>query len=267
MSIKIKLENFEGPFDLLLYLVRKNELDIWDIPISEITRQYLEYIHLMQMLDLEIAGEFIEMVAYLILIKTRMLLPSEQMEDEEGEPEDPRKELALQLLEYARFKDVSNHFEVYENNNYYQLPHIPPDIKIEADPDKDVEISLHSITFFDLLTAFQSALKNKPVMVQHEITKIKVTTEEQSRYILKKLHRKKGPILFKELFQHKPEKIVLIVTFLSILDLMRLNLISVNQTQPYHDFQIVPQTESPLEKYEEILKQRIGERDGKPIEE
>lgn len=266
MSIKIKLQNFEGPFDLLLYLVRKNEINIWDIPIAEITRQYLEYIHLMHMLDLEIAGEFIDMVAYLILIKTRMLLPQEDLEDEESEMEDPRKELALQLIEYARYKDVTSYFGMMENNNYYQVPHYAPEIKVEKSVEEEIGISLDTITFFDLLTAFKIALKNRPKIVQHEIVKIKVTTDQQSRYILKKLEQKKGPIFFADALKTIKEKIVIIVTFLSILDLVKLGLITVNQTEPYNDFQIVPMKENLLQEYEKIQEVRLGVKNGNSIE-
>jgi segregation and condensation protein A len=216
----------------------------------------------MQMLDLEIAGEFIEMVAYLILIKTRMLLPAPETEGEDEEPEDPRKELALQILEYARFKEMSGRLEVMENNNYYQIPHKAPEIKIEKSPEDEVEISLESFTFYDLLTAFKIALENRPKIFQHEVVKVKVTTEEQSRFILKKLTRKGGPILFRDLMKKIEEKIVVIVTFLSLLDLMKLGFVSVNQTGPFMDFQIVPLKSNLLEEFEKIQRLRVGEKNG-----
>lgn len=256
MSIKVKLQNFEGPFDLLLYLVRKNEVNIWDIPITEIIRQYLEYIHLMQLLDLEVAGEFIEMVAELILIKTRMLLPQEPGENEE-EAEDPVKNLAIRILEYARFKDASFSLEQLESLNYYQIPHSPPDITIEKTGD-DLEVSLAAITFFDLLTAFKTVLQNRPRIIQHEVETIKVTTESQSRYLLRLLEKRKSPVFFGEILKQVKGKVVLIVTFLSILDLMKVGLISVVQTSNFHDFQIVPLKEQLVEEFEKLHQQRMG---------
>jgi len=260
MSVKVKIEKFEGPFDLLLYLIRKHEINIWDIPIAQITKQYLEYINLMQMLDLEVAGEFIEMVAILMLIKARTLIPHD--EDEEDEDyEDPRRELALQLLEYARFKDVSVELDYHENKNRLEIPHEAIEVKIDRDSEKETEEYLDNVTLFDLLTAFKRAMDNIPKDVVHEVKKIKVTTDMQSRFLLNKLKSGK-PLFFNELFKKVSEKIVVIVTFMSILDLMRMQLVTVNQANPYHDFQIQPLKTELLQEYEKIQLIRLGKENG-----
>ncbi|MCK5076677.1 MAG: segregation/condensation protein A [Calditrichia bacterium] len=260
MSVKVKIEKFEGPFDLLLYLIRKNEINVWDIPIAEITKQYLEYVHLMQMLDLEIAGEFVEMVAILMLIKTRTLIPAENDEDDE-DYEDPRKELALQLLEYARFKDVSYEMEYHENKNRLEIPHEAVEIQIEKDEVKETEEFLDNVTLFDLLTAFKQALDNMPKEIIHEVKKIKVTTDMQSRFVLNKLLQGK-PLFFKELFTKAAGKMVVIVTFMSILDLMRMELVTVNQANPYNDFQLQPLKDDLIQEYEKIQQIRLGKENG-----
>ncbi len=261
MTVNVKIEKFEGPFDLLLYLIRKNEINIWDIPIAEITNQYLEYINLMQMLDLEIAGEFIEMVAILMLIKTRTLIPVESDEEGDEELEDPRREFALKLLEYARFKDIAADFDFMENNNRMEIPHQELELKIEKKPETEFEEYLDNVTLFDLLTAFKHAMNNMPKEVVHEVKKIKVNTEMQSLFLLDKLKNGR-PVFFKEIFEKFTEKIVVIVTFMSILDLMRMKLITVNQTDIYANFQIVPLKDNLIEEYNKIHEIRLGTTDG-----
>lgn len=260
MSVKVKIEKFEGPFDLLLYLIRKHEINVWDIPIAQITKQYLEYINLMKILDLEVAGEYIEMVAILLLIKARTLIPREADEEDE-EFEDPRRELALQLLEYARFKDVSAEMDYYENKNRLETPHEAVEIKIEKDLEKETEEYLDNVTLFDLLTAFKQAMDSIPKNIVHEVKKIKITTDIQSRFVLDKLISGK-PLFFNELFKTMTEKIVIIVTFMSILDLMRMQLITVNQANQYNDFQLKPLKENLMLEYEKIQQIRLGKENG-----
>ncbi len=141
MSYKVKLEVFEGPLDLLLYLIKKEEVNIYDIPIAKITDQYLEYLELMQLMDLDIAGEFLVMAATLMHIKSRMLLPPDQLEEEEAE-EDPRAELVRRLLEYKKFKEAASQLATMESQQKHFFPRVgtlkpeevlaPKDILFEA---------------------------------------------------------------------------------------------------------------------------------------
>jgi len=233
-SYKVRLENFEGPLDLLLHLIRQQEVDIYDIPIAEITRQYLEYVDLMRELDLEVAGEFILMAATLIQIKVRMLLPRETS-DEEGEEEDPRAELVRQLLDYQRFKEVSEDLGEKEDNRrrLFTRSYFEWEKQYE-----EKEIVLKDLTLFDLLTAFKSALDNAPKIDSHTVTTVVVTIEDQIKYIEEKLEAK-DRIPFGELMAEFKERIVIIVTFMAILHLIRDNKIRVQQASIFSEIYIL----------------------------
>lgn len=252
---KIKLPVFEGPFDLLLYLIRKNEIDIYDIPIAQITREYLEYINLMQMLDLEIAGEFIEMVATLILIKTRMLLPN-PTEDHAEELEDPRLQLTLQLLEYRRFKESAEHLQQLEETRRKYFPRRSREKKRVWDSAADEDDFEIDATLFDLLAAFKKALDNMPKITFHQVKPIRITIEDQVRHIMDHLEGK-SHVFFHEIVKGLPEKIHIIVTFMALLDLVRINLIAAKQGEPFQDIRLVPVGEISMSRYltlREILK-------------
>lgn len=235
MTYRIKLDAFEGPFDLLLFLIRKHEVDIYDIPIHDITRQFQEYIELLKMLDLEVAGEFIEMVAILMNIKARMLLPRPLgMSDDEYE--DPRTELVERLIEYQRFKEVAEDMHEIEakqrkifGRKYFQ--------KIESPNEDTDETYLSDVTLFDLLLAFKKALDNMPKVTYHEVKMIDVTIEHQTEYILHKISGQ-TMILFSELINEIKEKIVIVVTFLALLEMIRTKKIVVRQSSAFEDIRI-----------------------------
>ena len=235
MTYRIKLDVFEGPFDLLLFLIRKHEVDIYDIPIHDITRQFQEYIELMKILDLEVAGEFIEMVAILMNIKARMLLPKPLgMSDDEYE--DPRTELVERLIEYQRYKEAAEDMHEFEAKQrkifwrkYFQ--------KTESPNEDTDETYLSNITLFDLLLAFKMALDNMPKVTYHEVKKIDVTIEQQTEYILHKISSQ-SMILFSELINEIKEKIVIVVTFLAILDMIKTKKIVVRQSGTFEDIRI-----------------------------
>jgi len=219
---------------LLLHLIRQHEVDIYDIPIAEITRQYLEYIDLMRELDLEIAGEFILMAATLIQIKVRMLLPRDNVE-EEGEEEDPRAELVRQLLDYQRFKEVSE--ELYQKENTRRRIFTRAYFEWEKQYEEK-EIVLKDLTLFDLLTAFKSALDKAPKVDTHTVTTVVVTIEDQIAYIEQKLSENQR-IIFGELMAEFKERIVIIATFLAILHLIRDNKIRVQQASLFSEIYIL----------------------------
>jgi len=235
MQYRVKLDIFEGPFDLLLYLIRKHEVDIYDIPIHDITDQFLEYLELMKILDLEIAGEFIEMVAILMNIKARMLLPKPVLGDDD-EAEDPRTELVERLLEYKKFKEAAEDIRVYEDRrrNLFSRKYFP---QVKEKQEISHEEYLQDVTLFDLLLAFKKALDNMPKVTYHEVKKIEVTIEEQSQFILTKFGDTKM-ILFSELVKNIKDRIIIIVTFLALLDLIRSKRVSVQQYRVFEDIQI-----------------------------
>jgi segregation and condensation protein A len=235
MAYRIKLDIFEGPFDLLLFLIKKNEVDIYDIPIHEITVQFLEYVELIKMLDLEIAGEFIEMVAILMNIKARLLLPA-PVGIGEDEIEDPRTELVERLLEYQRFKLAGSDMGTLEDKKrlLYNRAYFPA---AESKEEVSTEEFLKDISLFDLLLAFKKALDNMPKVTYHEVHRIEVTIEQQTQFILNQL-QVKNMVLFSELVREIRERIVIIVTFVALLEMIRARRILVNQSELFDDIRI-----------------------------
>ncbi len=236
MRYRVKLDIFEGPFDLLLFLIRKNEVDIYDIPISEITEQFLGYIGALELLDLNVAGDFIEMVAILMHIKARLLLPKPEIEGED--PEDPRLELVERLIEYKRFKEASYELDDLEEKRQKLYPRKYFDYLPLQEEISDEEF-LEKVNLFDLMVAFKKAIDAMPKVTYHEVRKIEVTVEEQSEYILNQLKSKKV-LLFQDLMREFKEKIVLIVTFVSLLELVRNGKVIVRQSKVFDDIRIKP---------------------------
>jgi segregation and condensation protein A len=231
-AYRVRLPNFEGPLDLLCFLIKKEELDIYDIPIALITRQYLEYINLMRELDLEVAGEFILMAATLIQIKVRMLLPRAPEEGEEEE--DPRADLVRQLLEYRRYKEVAESLVTMEDRqsrifhrSYFEW----------QKPFRSREIVLKDMTLFDLLSAFKDVLDNAPKTSYHEVQPIGATIEEQAELILKSLENR-DHVLFRDLMTAVKERIIMVVTFIAILELIKSKRIVVRQADVFGEIWI-----------------------------
>ncbi len=234
MSYRVALENFEGPLDLLLFLIKKNEVDIHDIPIARITEQYLAYLEVLEFLDLENAGEFILMAATLIRIKAKMLLPRPETEDEEAE--DPRDELVQRLLEYQAYKEVAGELSSLETRqrHYYPLTNFG----FKADEAQEAEPPMPAVSLFDLMAAFVEVLKRAPARAEHTVEHIPVTTEEQARFILEYVEKKER-VLFTELMTQVKERIILIVTFVALLELVKSKRLSLNQTQPFSEIWIL----------------------------
>jgi segregation and condensation protein A len=229
---KIKLHDFEGPFDLLLFFVKRDELDIYDIPIARITKEFLEYVQFMRMLDLDVAGEFIVMASTLMQIKARMLLPRD--EEGEEEEEDPRAELIRRLLEYKRYKEMSYRFGRLEAKQMHHRfrTNFTYDER-ETLPDED-EAILRNVTLFDLISAFKRAIDKMPRIRHHMVERIPVSVEEQMSMILESLAQK-GEMGFYTLISDMA-KIEIVVTFVAILEMVKENKISLEQTKPYEDF-------------------------------
>ncbi|MBU4311898.1 MAG: segregation/condensation protein A [Candidatus Omnitrophica bacterium] len=231
MSYKVKLEVFEGPLDLLLYLIKKNEIDIYDIPISVITEQYLEYLELMRMLDLNIAGEFLVMAATLIHIKSKMLLPPEEKEILPEEEEDPREELVRRLLEYKRFKEVAGVLQDLEGQRKKMFTRSSV---LELGPDE----KFFEANVFDLITALTRVLKDVPKEIFQEIVKDEFTVEQKVHDLLHMLVEK--PVIhLSELFKAAKNKSEIVATFLAVLELIRLKEIIVVQKHSFSEIEII----------------------------
>ncbi|GBD89570.1 segregation and condensation protein A [bacterium BMS3Abin04] len=229
---KVKLNTFEGPLDLLLFFIKRDELDIYDIPISRITKEFIGYLSLMEKLDLEVAGDFLLMASTLMLIKVRMLLPKEV--DEKGEEIDPRSDLVNALLEYKRYKEMAEEFSVLESHqrkiNY--RGYFSADNK-EAPPELDK--LLKNITIYDLISAFKNALAEKPKDKIHEINRINISLEDQIEYIMGKI-KDSNSINFIDLVLGITEKLRIVVTFIALLELVKMNRIGLKESRNYNDF-------------------------------
>jgi len=231
MSYKVKLDVFEGPLDLLLYLIKKNEIDIYDIPIATITEQYLEYLELMRMLDLNIAGEFLVIAATLIHIKSKMLLPPDEKELLPEEEEDPREELVRRLVEYKKFKEVAGILQDLEGQRKKMFTR---DIPFEVEPGE----VFFEASLFDLITAFTRVLKDVPKEMFQEIIKDEFTVEQKVHDLLHMLVVTPAISLF-ELFKNSKNKTEIIAMFLAVLELIRLKEIIVVQKKNFSDIEIV----------------------------
>lgn len=233
-TYKVSLKDFEGPLDLLLFFIKRDELDIYDIPISKILKEFLEYLHFIEELDLEVAGEFIMMASTLMHIKARMLLPREV--NEKGEDIDPREELVNRLIEYMRYKEMTTQLSELEAQRrkitfrqYFKYD--------EATPPHDFEVLLKNITLYDLAKAFKRVIDSLPKITEHTITKTPVNTEEQLEYVINKLEAR-GEIEFKELVSGMTEKLRIIVTFIVLLELIKNRVVTVIGGEDFNNFVI-----------------------------
>ncbi|MEW6653389.1 MAG: segregation/condensation protein A [Bacteroidota bacterium] len=231
---KIHLNTFEGPLDLLLFFIKRDELDIYDIPISRITKEFIEYLHLLEQLDLETAGEFILMASTLMQIKVKMLLP--RVVDEKGEEIDPRADLVKALLEYKRYKEMSEEFSFMESNqrNYMYRGNYDSDAR-ETPPD--YEVLLKNISIYDLIKAFKKVLLDKPAEHVHQITKWNVTIDEQMEYVNNKL-REKPEMSFLELMIDLNDRIRIVVTFIAMLEMVKAGSVGMRESGVLNDFTI-----------------------------
>jgi segregation and condensation protein A len=231
MTTQVQLEIFEGPLDLLLHLIKKNEVSITDIPIAAITEQYLATLEVMQTLNLDVAGEFLVMAATLVHIKSRMLLPLTNDEDAEEEGPDPRAELVQRLLEYQRFKDAAAQLERRDVLARDVFVRAAPRAE-EVDPPGFREVSV-----FELFSALRRVMERLPKEAVHEVTLEKITVREKMTLLLDIL-RAKGPTLFESLFAEVKTRMEVVVTFLAMLELVKVRAIRIFQDEMSGPIQI-----------------------------
>ena len=246
MNFEVKLPLFEGPFDLLLFFIQRDELDIHDIPISKITEDFLGYIHHLENMNVEVASEFILVAATLMRIKAKMLLPRPVI-NEEGEEIDPREELVRHLLEYKKYKSIIGELTKLESDRLdrEKRGNVVKEIKHLAEVS-NVESELQDLDLYKLLKVYQRVLKrheyekNRPV---HKVVQYPYTISDQKTHILNSL-TSKDKLSFEEVIKDNPEKIAVIFNFLAILELLQLRMITIHLGEGFNNFWI--------EKLEEV---------------
>lgn len=229
LPYQVRIENFEGPLDLLLHLIKKNEINIYDIPIAMIAQQYLGYIEAMKDLNLNVAGEFLVMAATLLQIKSKMLLPVDETAEDEEDGPDPREELVRRLLEYKTFKEAARQLDTQERmwREIYSRQPVPEEETVESD-----EALLDNIGLFDLVDALQGILNRNPGKKLLEIIPDNLTVRDRMNVILEALEKQES-IAFEALFESSCHRMVIIVTFLALLELIRLRTIRVYQAEGF----------------------------------
>jgi segregation and condensation protein A len=241
LPYQVRIQNFEGPLDLLLHLIRKSEINIYDIPINLIAQQYLSYIEAMKDLNLTVAGEFLVMAATLLQIKSKMLLPADETAVDEEDGADPREELVRRLLEYKKFKDAARQLDEHERlwREIYSREQSPT-VELESD-----ETLLEHVSLFDLVDVLQGILDRNPGKTLMEIVPDNLTVRERMNAILEMLEGQES-VNFVELFEPSCHRLVIIVTFLALLELMRLRTARVFQAEHFgpilvsRSFSLVP---------------------------
>ena len=235
VDFDVHLSNFEGPLDLLLHLIRKNEMDIYDIPMAEITRQYLTILDVMQELNLDVAGEFLLMAATLLHIKSRLLLPSSDPEEDAAEEEDPRAELVRRLLEYQKYKEAAATIERY--------PWLGREVFARDFPAPELmeggETELEAVGLFELVEAFRALLKEAPEPYVHEVEVERLSVSDRINAVLSLLMTR-GSLAFMELFSGRPDRPEVVVTFLAMLELVKLRAIRLMQNGRFGPIWLYP---------------------------
>ncbi len=237
---KVQFEVFEGPLDLLLYLVRKEEVDIYEVNLTKLATSFIEYVELMRQLDLDIAGEFLVMASTLMYIKSRELLPVDQQVIVEGEEEgeDPRWELIRQLVEYKKFKDVAARLQERELAQENIFPRLP------GKPDFETPAPKLQVSLFDLINAVNGILKRFQLQETRDIFEDKWTVSEKIESLINAL-KEKSRVKFTELFAAATSRTEVVVTFLALLELIRLKQLVFAQPEPFSEIEISRATETP----------------------
>ena len=233
LDYTFRLEGFEGPLDLLLHLIQKNELDIFNIPIALVTKQYLEYLQLIKVLNLDVAGEYLLMASTLLYIKSKMLLPK-SLEGEEEE-EDPRAELVRRLLEYQQYKQAAGELEkrpMLDRDVFIRL--MAPELE-EVPEEERIEVNL-----FELLEAFRQVLERVRADTVHEVILEHLSVEDKIQEILTLLGRENRSMAFHRLFPEQASRRVVVITLLAILELVKMKRIRIFQLVPFETIRVSP---------------------------
>ena len=236
MAYRVQLENFEGPLDLLLYFIRRDELDIYDIPIAQITKDFVDMIEEWKRMNMLVAGEFIVMASTLMRVKAKMMIPRPEL-DEAGEIIDPRTELMQQLIDYKRFRDAAGMLNSMADDRSHVVPRqFEQDIKIIE--GEEIGSLLHEVTLYDLARVFKEAMENRPIMSQFELNREPIKLEQQKEFLFK-FFDGDGRLRFSTLLKELQTRMEIIVTFLAILDLVREGTCTFEQNDVFDEIELV----------------------------
>ena len=242
---QVHIENFDGPLDLLLHLIKKNEMDLYDIPIAEITAQYLEILDTMQTLNLDVAGEFLLMAATLVHVKSRMLLPKVTEDETEEEESDPRAELVRRLLEYQKYKDAAEELDSCPKLNHDVFDRFAPEPEVLEKSDG----GFAEVGLFDLLAALNDVLSQTPEPSFHSVDVDYLSVTDRINAILDRLQGEQS-LAFDDLFAERFVRQDVIVTFLAMLELVRMRMIRFMQNQRFGTIWLMPAVEVSPEEIE-----------------
>ncbi len=235
--LRLHLDRFEGPFEVLLYLIRAQEIDVFDIPIVKITEQYLRFLDILREESLDVAGEFVVLAATLIQIKSRMLLPADvdAEDDEPMEEEDPRLELVEKLIEYRKYRDIAERLQELEElrENWYAR-NVKPEIEPDETEEEFIEVSL-----YDLIEAFRGVLRFFTDDVFHTVQAEGASVDEKIAHIEEELEEK-GSVAWTDLFRACTSRVELVCCFLAILELTRMGRISIHQHRAFDEIRLFP---------------------------
>ncbi len=249
-KFEIKLPLFEGPFDLLLFFIERDELDIYDIPISKITADFLDYLHHLEKMNVEVASEFILVAATLMRIKAKMLLPRPTL-DEAGNEIDPREELVRHLLEYKKYKTIISELSEMESERLdrERRGNLMKEIRKLAE-GVNVDAEMQDLDLYKMMRVFEKVMsryeleKNKPI---HEVVQYPYSIDGQKNYILSRVGTaEKGRVSFVDIIQDKPEKILVIYNFLAILELLQLAKVTIHIGEGFNNFWIELKSPDPV---------------------
>ncbi len=237
---QVKLDNFEGPLDLLLYFIRRDEIDIYDIPIARIASEYMEILEVSKSLNIRIAGEFIVMAATLMRLKAKMMIPRPSLDDDTM-IEDPRQALVEQLLQYQRFKDAAETLDQLADVRSQVFPR--GSVVAPVQSGDDIDVYLQEVSLYDIARYFKDAMERMPVLKDYELHREQIKLEDQKMLILSKMDGE-GRLRFSSLMKFINSKLEVIVTFLAILELVRLHQITVLQNDLFGEMEIQRLAES-----------------------
>ena len=252
-SYSVHLENFEGPLDLLLHLIKKNEMDIYDIPMAEITSQYLAILDTMKTLNLDVAGEFLLMAATLIHVKSKLLLPKVAEDETEEEEDDPRAELVRRLLEYQKYKEVSLTLD--------DSPQLYRDVFARKAPEPEVLEAVAgefvAVGLYDLLEALKEVLRESPDPHVHQVNLEQLSVTDRINTILSLLHGRES-LAFEDLFDGAHQRSEVIVTFLALLELVKLRMARFMQNTRFGSIWLFPSVEAEAKEDVELGDDSLG---------